>query len=85
MDYQDREIIKVCDDLLELIPQVQKRRQQMGDEIKCETGGGKNPPRAVINLSYSDEVVLIKNNNKFTLRIDNDGHLVGTQEKEIRM
>ena len=57
----------------------------MGDEIKCETSAGKNPPRAVITLSYSDEVVLIKNNNKFTLRIDNDGHLVGQQEKEIRL
>ncbi len=31
MNYQDREIIKVCDDLMELIPQVQKRRLQMSN------------------------------------------------------
>ena len=44
----------------------------------------KKEPRAIITLQYSDEVVLIKGDNKFTLRIDNDGHLVGTQEKEIK-
>jgi hypothetical protein len=42
-------------------------------------------PRAIIILNYTDEVVLIKGNNKFTLHIDNDGHLIGTQEKEIKL
>ena len=45
----------------------------------------KKEPRAIIVLNYSDEVVLIKGNNKFTLHIDNDGHLVGTQEKEVKL
>jgi len=58
----------------------------MGEEPKCEAGNMvKNPPRATIVLNYSDEVVLIRGNNKFTLRIDSDGHLLGTQEKEIKL
>lgn len=41
MNYQDREIIKVCDDLLELIPQVQKRRLQMEGKVERPKSWGE--------------------------------------------
>ena len=45
----------------------------------------KRVPRVVVRLDYNDEVILIKGNNQFTLRIDADGHLIGTQEKEVKL
>ena len=57
----------------------------MDTECEMEKSASKKEPRAIIVLNYSDEVVLIKGGNKFTLHIDSDGHLVGTQEKEIRL
>ena len=60
----------------------------MGEETMCESSEPKKPesrPKTTIVLGYNEEIVLIKGNNKFTLRIDNDGHLIGTQEKEIRL
>ena len=55
------------------------------NEDTCESGVDKKTPKAIIILSYNEEVVIIKGDNKFTLHIDREGKLVGKQEKEIKM
>lgn len=55
--------------------------EELSDMGSC----AKAEPRAIINLNYSDEVVLRKGNITAILRITSDGDVVGTIEKAVKL